>query len=220
VHSSSELVSADFSVVEGDEATSHADYFADVQITDRFGLVAPNGFEGAEAASLIMGLVTAFYDRYRERDEEYFAYPDFFSFQEREALFNYSMLDIWPAHKNVVVPAGGDPLLAAITDRGCTILILPDRISNAELAPVHVESLRRQLRKCYVYGEGIDASSADLTISCRFDPLRNYVMAMFDSQPDDKDAIAAKLFWEKANGEETLDQYFREITLVEAMSHL
>ena len=107
-----------------------ADYFQGYSNTRRLGLLAPNRFEGVGAVNLIMAHVTAFYNTYRATGEEFFAYPDYFTFQSREPMAAYGQFDIWPDHKSVLV--GHDPIdrLNAITDRAINILLVPEGSST------------------------------------------------------------------------------------------
>ena len=123
---SSKLRNTDFRMQWQGESVAHSDFFAGFKNTDRLGLFAPNRFEGAEAVTLVMAYVTAFYDRYRESGIDFRAYPDFFTFQRAEPIADYGMFDIWPAHKNVSVSSDAQETAAAITDRGVNVLLVPD----------------------------------------------------------------------------------------------
>ena len=101
MHSTAVFASTDFDIVDRGQATTHARYFSGFARTERLGLFAPDGCEGAGATILVMACVTAFYDRYREEGGDFFAYPDFFSFQRRQPPASYAMFDIWPGHKDV-----------------------------------------------------------------------------------------------------------------------
>ncbi len=116
VHSS-KLRGTDFQIRYRGEEISHADFFSDLAKTDRLGVLAPARYEGAGAVTLILAYVTAFYDRYRAEGDDFFAYPDFFTFQRREPIASYGWLDISPGHKNVRVPDGANETAQAITDR-------------------------------------------------------------------------------------------------------
>ena len=69
------------------------------------------------ANNLLLAAVTAFYDRQRARGEEFFIYPDYFLFPVDRPLGDHSMLDVFPSHKDVVVP--DDP--EAIVERSTTV---------------------------------------------------------------------------------------------------
>ena len=59
-------------------------------------------------------------DRQRARGGAFFIYPDYFLFHVGGPLGDHSMLDIWPSHKEVVVPDQAEALLQAINDRAIT----------------------------------------------------------------------------------------------------
>ncbi|NQU11582.1 hypothetical protein HQ590_12375, partial [bacterium] len=80
MHSSS-LRGTDFEIRWRGQAVSHPEWFSSFRDTDRVGVVIAHRFEGIGAITLIMAYVTAFYDHYRARGSEFFAYPDFFTFQ-------------------------------------------------------------------------------------------------------------------------------------------
>lgn len=82
MHSSS-LRGSDFKIVWRGDAVSHANFFTKVRDTDRVGVVIPHALDGIGAITLIMAYVTAFYDRYRERGSDFYAYPDFFRFKAK-----------------------------------------------------------------------------------------------------------------------------------------
>src|SRR5262245_58347824 len=96
---------------------SFGEVFPDFDGRDRLGIVSrsPGGALGASA--LILAAITAFYDLERARSTTFFRYPDYFIFHVGTPVGPYGMLDIWPDHKEVAVPAG-DPeaLLRAIND--------------------------------------------------------------------------------------------------------
>ena len=100
---SSTLRGTDFKISVNHQPISHADFFVGFSQLTRVGLVAPNGIDGVGAAALIMAFVTAFYDCYRVKGEGFFAYPAYYTFQYVQPLASYTMLDIWPKHKDVWV---------------------------------------------------------------------------------------------------------------------
>ncbi len=115
-------------------SVQHETHFKSFTTTDRLGLVTAHPFDGLGAAALVMGYVTAFYDRYREAGGDFFAYPDFFSFQRLLPLARYGMFDIWPDEKNVHLPEERWDALSTIASRAITVLIVPSHpLSTREL---------------------------------------------------------------------------------------
>ena len=127
MHSSKELSSGMFAVAVAGRPAAFADVFPDFDGRDRLGVVvrSPGGALGASA--LILAAVTAFYDLERARAANFYRYPDYYVFHVGQPVGPYAMLDIWPDHKEVAVPAG-DPetLLRAINDRAVTRLLVED----------------------------------------------------------------------------------------------
>ena len=83
---SSILRGSDFRITQQREEVSHARFFRDLSTTDRVGVFAPEGIDGLGAYLLLLAHTTAFYDRYRAIGDDFFAYPDHYTFQRRQAL--------------------------------------------------------------------------------------------------------------------------------------
>ncbi len=215
---SSHLRGTDFSLTYRGESVSHARFFADFQITERVGLLAPDRFDGLGAVVLVMAYVTAFYDRYRETGEEFFGYPDFFTFQQSEPVANYSMFDIWPHHKNVRVSEDRNQRAASIADREVSILLLPEgHITEVAIEPVGIESLRRNIRRCFVYAASGCLTDPDLVVACAESNLTDWAREVLGSAPESAaDTVRNK--WEKIlESDRFPEQMFREVSLDEAI---
>ena len=61
-------------------------------------------FGAVGASTFLLAAITAFYDRERAHGGDFFIYPDYFLFHVGGPLGDHSMLDVWPSHKEVVVP--------------------------------------------------------------------------------------------------------------------
>ncbi|MHA7923686.1 MAG: hypothetical protein ACX936_00705 [Marinobacter sp.] len=220
MHSSS-LRGADFKITQDGEGIPHADFFSSFQDTDRLGIVVPRRFEGIGAMTLIMAYVTAFYDRYRERGPEFYAYPDFFTFQREAPCADYCMFDIWPYHKNIHVPDDVQQTAEAITGRGVNVLLVPDNDPReVAISPVERESARRNVQQCFAYSESGTASSSDLVIECPSELLRNYALSVLDSLPADGSMREQRSQWEARLAGDTLRQTFRTLDLDDALQRL
>ena len=217
MHSSS-LRGSDFKITQHGEAIPHADLFSSFQDTDRLGIVVPRRFEGIGAMTLIMAYVTAFYDRYRERGPEFYAYPDFFTFQREAPCADYRMFDVWPNHKNVHVPQGGQQTAEAITGRGVSVLLVPDKDAReVSISPVERESARRNVQQCFAYSESGTAALSDLVIECLSELLRGYALSVLDSVPADESVLEQRGQWEARLAGDTLRQSFRTLDLDDAL---
>jgi len=217
----SKLRGTDFEIEWRGEPVTHAEFFAPSRETERVGIVAPHRFEAIGAITLVMAYVTAFYDRYRERSTEFFAYPDFFTFQREVPCADYGMFDIWPSHKNVHVPRDAQQTAEAITDRGVTVLLVPDEsVRDAAIAPVERESARRSVKRCFAYSGTGSVRSSDLSVECRSGSLANFALAVFDSVPVDRTAQQLREQWLQCVAADGLRQSFRELDLHDALRRL
>ena len=222
MHSSKVLSSTDFELRYRGREQSHEDFFADFATTDRLGVVVPNRWEGVGAIALIMAYVTAFYDRYRETGEEFFAYPDFFTFQRQHPVARYGGLDIWPDHKSVFVTESADDRAAAIADRGVNVLVVPQGGAAPEpsIEEVQLESLRRNVGRSFVYASDGRADEADLQVTCSNPELCRWAGKVFDSVTDDPEVEQRRVQWFEGVDKNYLRQSFREVELKEALGHV
>ncbi len=220
MHSSS-IRGTDFKIAWRGKAIQHVEFFSSVRDTDRVGIVTPHRLEGIGAITLILSYVTAFYDRYRERGSEFFAYPDFFTFQRESPCADYGMFDIWPYHKNVHVPPDAQQTVEAITERGVTVLLVPDNdVHEAAIAPVEHESARRNIKRCFAYSETGTTASSDLVIECQSHPLRGFALAVLDSVPADDTVLEQRGQWQERMAASTLSQSFHQLDLSDALRRI
>jgi len=218
---STQLRGGDFRLEWQGESIPHADFFRGLGKTDRLGIHAPRRYEGAGVVTLVMAYMTAFYDRYREDGVEFVTYPEFFTFQQQQPIADYSMFDISPKHKNVLVPDTPIEMAGAITDRGVNVLLVPDEnVRESTFEDLQMESARRNVGRCFAYAPGGEVATPDLVIECNVDPFKEYVLAMFDSVPDDPELQRQRGAWLESLTSTTLRQSFREISLSEALRRL
>ena len=216
---SSKLRDSDFEIIAANESIPPAKYFDGFTSTKRLGLLTPTGIEGVGAITLVMAHVTAFYNTYRASGDEFFAYPDYFTFQSRVPQATYAMFDIWPGHKSVVV--GTDPVdrLNAITDRAINTLLVPASSPAArDYQPHQHASAIRLIDTCYLYSPDGSIADADLHIRCNSALVSKWIDSVFDSLPDGE-AASAKWRSTYPRGH-SIEQSFRRISLEEALSLL
>jgi hypothetical protein len=188
MHSARELSSSSFEIrVAGREArlTALLDGFGE---HDRLGVVVgrPGGALGA--SGLITASITAFYDIQRARGPDFFIYPDYYVFHLGERLGDHSRLDIWPAHKEVVVPADPTEVLRAINDRAITRLAVPEGDPRpAELGPEELASARARIRTCLTYSPSGRVADGDVRVAA------NAVVAGYVETTLDPEGRAAEL---------------------------
>ena len=213
---SSELRDDDFAIESGGAPVSLADFFNGHTSTRRLGLLTPQRTEGVGAVALVMAHVTAFYNTYRAAGGDFFAYPDFFTFQSREPVAAYSMFDIWPDHKSVRV--GDNPVdrLNAITDRAVNILLVPAGASaKHDFQRQQLASAARLIDTCYLYSPAGTVEDPDLVIRCAADPIAAWCRSVIDSLPEAERSAHAL-----PDPGDTIEQSFRRIALDEALSLL
>src|ERR1700684_1771304 len=126
MHTSTELRNDSFSIeLDGRRATI-TDLLAGAGDDGRLGIVVREPCGAVGASLLLLAAITAVYDAQRARSERFYIYPDYFLFHVGRPHGDHSMLDVWPSHKEVVVPDDPDAILEAINDRAITWLVVPD----------------------------------------------------------------------------------------------
>lgn len=212
---SSILSDSDFEMIARGHPVALAEYFRGFTNTKRLGLLAPNRLEGVGAVNLVMAHATAFYNTYRGRGEDFFAYPDYFTFQSRTPKAAYGMFDIWPAHKDVLVGAGAAERLNAITDRAVNILLVPDGPpAPHEYQRQQLAAAERLIETCYAYSATGAVADPDLVIRCPADPLAAWCQSVVESVPDS----GREKGWHGRGP--VLEQSFRRISRQDALARL
>ena len=215
---SSFLRGSDFRITLQREEVPHDRFFRGLSATDRVGVFAPGGLDGLGASLLLLAHTTAFYDRYRESGDEFFAYPDYFTFQRRTPAASYSMLDVWPGHKNVPVAGDAGATLDAILDRAINVLLVPaGTAGSAEFAPVQMASARRTIRRCYTYSATGTAEQPTLAVACSRAEPAEWARAVIDSLPPDDSAVRGHWLRVVARGS-IPEQSFGEVPLERALA--
>ena len=150
--------------VDGRPATLQ-DVFPDFTETDRLGIVVTDELGAAGAGSLILAAVTGFYDGLRAQSDDFFAYPDFFAFHVGTDQGTLRKLDVYPAHKEVVVDDDAERILQAINDRGVTRLLVPEGApQEPELQRETVDSAQRRIRSALVYSPTGHTTDSDVLV--------------------------------------------------------
>ncbi len=92
---------------------------------DRIGVVVDEPLGAVGASALIQAGVALFYEAQPERRRD--QYPPLFVFHVGGPHGDFSPMDVWPARREIFLPAG-DPyaLLGELTDRAITRLLLPE----------------------------------------------------------------------------------------------
>ena len=215
---SSFLRGSDFRITHQRDEVSHARYFRDLSATDRVGVFAPGGIDGLGACLLLLAHTTAFYDRYRATGEEFFAYPDHYTFQRRTPPACYSMLDVWPRHKDVPVAEDVGETLDAILDRAINVLVVPAGSAGAAaFAPVQMASARRTIRRCYTYSATGATAQPTLTVACDRAEPAEWARSVINSLPPDDSAVRSH--WLRVVAADSIpEQSFSEVSLEQGLA--
>ncbi|MFJ5624969.1 hypothetical protein ACIQD3_20130 [Peribacillus loiseleuriae] len=119
------------------------DIFPGFNVYDRVGVVVREAGGGTGASTLLMSVLTRFYDFFRPElgvePGKQFIYPEFFIFHVGEQHMTHYWMDIWPPHKEVIVEDDPEQILEAINDRGITRLLVED------MEPIQPTFLRETL---------------------------------------------------------------------------
>jgi hypothetical protein len=166
MHSSRELRSSSFDISVAGRRARLEELFEGFGQHDRLGLVMSRPCGAVGASALITATITAFYDIQRSRGPDFFIYPDYFLFHVGRPLGDHGQLDVWPRHKEVVVPDDAERILEAINDRAITRLVVDDREAAAPAAGREaLASARARIVTCLAYSPTGRVADADVRIA-------------------------------------------------------
>jgi hypothetical protein len=182
MHSSRELSSSSFEIEVGGVTAPLEELFEGFGEQDRLGVVLTQPCGAVGASALITATITAFYDIQRARGPDFFVYPDYYLFHVGRPLGDHGRFDIWPRHKEVVVPDGADRLLEAVNDRAVTRLVVEDGAAGEPPSdPGAVASARARIETCLTYSPSGRLDDADVRIASN--PVtEGYVEAILDPE--------------------------------------
>ena len=149
---------------------------------DRLGLVMRRPCGAVGASALIAATITAFYDIQRSRGPDFFVYPDYYLFHVGRPLGDHGRFDVWPRHKEVVVPAGADRVLEVVNDRAVTRLVVEDGAAGEPPSdPGALASARARIETCLAYSPSGRVEDGDVRIAGN--PVtEGYVEAILDPE--------------------------------------
>ncbi len=222
MHTADELRSGDLRIVVDGSPGQLGDVFPGFGEGDRLGVVVRRPCGALGASALILAAVTAFYDVQRERLADFFIYPDYFLFHVGRPLGDHGMLDVWPGHKEVVVPDEPEEILRAINDRAITRLVVEDvEPGEASFERESLASARSRITSCLAYAPGGGARDADVTVAGNV-VTESYVSAVLEQSvgvdPDVRERIRGERSALLADGRPV--EGYRRITLDEALGML
>lgn len=166
MHSARELSSSAFEIRVAGRVVRLIDLFEGFGEHDRLGVIIGRPGGGLGASALITAAITAFYDLQRARGPDFFIYPDYYLFHVGKPFGDHSRLDIWPEHKEVVVPAEPLEVLRAANDRAITRLVVEEgEPRDGELGAEELASARARISTCLAYSASGRVADADVRVA-------------------------------------------------------
>jgi hypothetical protein len=183
MHTSHELRSSSFEIRLDGGPVRLEDLFEGFHELDRLGVVMSRPCGAVGASALITATITAFYDIQRSRGPDFFIYPDYFLFHVGGPLGDHGMLDVWPRHKEVVVPDEPELILEAINDRAVTRLVVEDgEPSEPVFEREALASARARILTCLAYSPTGRVEDADVRIAAN-EVTEGYVEDVLANEP-------------------------------------
>jgi hypothetical protein len=223
MHSSEALAATDFHYRRADESCAKENVMPDISIPDRLGVVIRDPFGGIGAATFVLSCVTAFYDEYRTEGDDFYVYPDYFTFQSEERLVDYLWFYIWPDHKNVQTGREAEAVLQAINDRGINFLLVPDEpTGDPDLEAMTRASFEQRIDGCYLYAPDGQLDGDSFSISLPRDPTWEWIQKTLNTIGDENNDLQTRREreWRVRVENGTLTQEFRRITPENALRYL
>ena len=182
MHSARELRSSAFEIKLAGQEARLTDLFEGFDEHDRLGVIIGRPGGGLGASALITAAITAFYDLQRARGPDFFIYPDYYLFHVGRPFGDHSRLDIWPAHKEVVVPAEPLEVLRAVNDRAITRLLVEEgEPHDGELGVEELASARARISTCLAYSPSGRVTDGDVRVAANA-VVEGYVNTTLDPE--------------------------------------
>ena len=218
MHTAEELERADFQYRAGGRPVDRDDVLPTMATTDRLGVVMGHGLDGLGAGNAVLSCVTDFYDRLRAEGEDFFEYPDYYTFQATTEPADYGMLDVWPDHKDVVVEPDAEQVLRAVVDRAIDVLLVPAGPPGApEIEDVTRRSAERRIDDCFLYAPDGTLDEPGFSIELPSSPAGDWYDSVVDSASPRSDADRERLRW---NEETHVTQEYCRIPLDRALAQV
>lgn len=184
MHSSKDLSRDSFQLTVEGRPAELEDVFPGFDDQDRLGIVVRHPCGALGASALLLRAITGFYDCQRARSDSFRIYADYFLFHVGERRGDYNMVDIWPDHKEVVVPDDGEQVLEAINDRAITRLLVPDGDpGEVELRRHTRSSAQNRIVTALAYSPGGQVPGADVSVRAN-EVTERFVNAVLDESTD------------------------------------
>ena len=125
MHTSRTIHTAEFEVTVDGRLGALDDVLPGLTTQDRIAVVTHTPGGAIAAAPLLLAAVGRYYENLRaEREDDFYRYPGHFVVHVGEIRGYHGLLDVWPEHREVVVPPHGEAVLEALHDRAVTRVLL------------------------------------------------------------------------------------------------
>ena len=151
MHTAFTLTEEMFTVEIDGQAVDRSALFAGTR-HERIGVVVTTPLGGLGASFLVQLGITAYYDADRSSRLVNPHYPELYFFHAGGSFGEYSVLDAWPARKQVYLSDHGDELLGSINSHAITHLLLPDTMTlESVLGFAEPNAATDRLERCFLY---------------------------------------------------------------------
>lgn len=218
MHTTEELETTSFEYRVDGDVVPRETVLPPVTSDGRVGVVMRTGVEGLGAGNFVLSCVTAFYDCLSgTRQEDFFEYPDYYTFQTTSDPADYRMLDIYPDHKNVAVTPTATHLLRAVNDRAITTLVVPDvSPGSPDIDDITLQSAHRRIDHCYVYSPDGRLRDAEFSIRLPRQPPNDWFETTRESVDGETEGCVPSF----ASDDSGLIQQFRTVSVTQALDRL
>jgi len=218
MHTTQEIDSTSFEYRVNGEVVARETVMPHLTSDDRVGVVMGTGIEGLGAGNFILSCVTEFYDYLnRNREGDFFEYPDYYTFQLTSEPADYRMFDIYPDHKNVAVEPDAEQLLRAINDRAITTRLIPDvSPASPDIDDITLQSAYRRVEHCYVYAPDGRPSEAEFSILQPRRPVNDW----FETTVKSTDSASEESVQSFGSSDDWIVQQFRRVSVKQALERL
>jgi hypothetical protein len=149
--------------VNGDRASREALFSAARH--ERIGVVVTSPLGGFGASLMIQLGITAYYNAPNTNRYANPHYPEVYFFHAGGSFGDYSLMDAWPARKQIFLSNDGDEILASLNSHAITHLLVPDEAArDAVLGFTEPNAALDRLEKCFLYDPSGRTRHADIAI--------------------------------------------------------
>ena len=137
-------------------------------IETRLAVVTKQPLDALGASNFITACVSEFYEKYRQKEDSFFIYPDYFTFQltsqPDDPIADYGYFDIWPNNKNIRLGIGSNRIYQLIDELSIDVLLLPFVEDEKTATNFHHADANLPIEHCFVYGIDGNLDKADFFI--------------------------------------------------------